>query len=128
MPALDHAIRMFAVLIEFGGGLLVVMGCLRGLVRLVAGLGRRTAIVAARLAVADGIVAALGFKTAATLLKTIELRSWDAILMFCAVLALRTLVKRALQGEERRLRAEASAASPDQVARAAKSMRGSIHV
>lgn len=104
MPGLDDAIRGLAVVIEFGGGLLVVLGCLRGLGRLAAGRGRRSAIVAARLAVADGIVAALGFKTAATLLKTIELRSWDAILMFCAVLALRTLVKQALVREEAGLR------------------------
>lgn len=106
MPALDRAIQGLAVLVEFGGGLLVVVGCLRGLMRLVVGLGRRTAIVEARLAVADGIVAALGFKTAATLLKTIELRSWNAILMFCAVLALRTLIKQALQREELQLRAQ----------------------
>ena len=105
MFTLDHAIRDLAVVIEFGGGLLVIHGCLRGLVRLVVGRGRRDAIVEARLVVADGIVAALGFKTAATLLKTIELRSWDAILMFCVVLALRTLIKQALQREERQLRA-----------------------
>ena len=112
MPTLDVVIRGLAVLIEFGGALVVVLGCLRGLARLAAGLGRREAIVAARLAVADGIVAALGFKTAATLLKTIELRSWDAILMFCAVLALRTLVKQALRREERHLRAPSLPAGP----------------
>lgn len=111
MLTLDHAIQGLAVLIEFGGGLLVVIGCLRGLARLAAGLGRRTAIVAARLAVADGIVAALGFKTAATLLKTIELRSWNAILMFCAVLALRTLIKQALQREEHHLRTQPATAA-----------------
>ena len=88
----------------------MVFGCLQGLARLAAGLGSRASIVAARLAVADGIVAALGFKTAATLLKTIELRTWDAILMFAAVFALRTLVKRALVHEEAQLRAGSQAA------------------
>ena len=111
MPTLDHMIRGLAVLIEFGGALLIVFGCVRGLARLAAGSGRRTAIVGARLAVADGIVAGLGFKTAATLLRTIELRSWNAILMFCAVLALRTLVKQALQREEQQLRTQPTTAS-----------------
>ena len=99
MPQLDGWIRTLATLIEFGGGLLVVFGCARGLLRLAAGFGSRRSIVSARLAVADGIVAALGFKTAATLLKTIELRSWEAILMFVAVFALRTFVKQALVRE-----------------------------
>ncbi|TNC06519.1 DUF1622 domain-containing protein [Methylobacterium terricola] len=105
MPALDHWIRGLALLIEFGGGLLVVLGCVQGLYRLVSGLGSRRSIVEARLSVADGIVAGLGFKTAATLLKTIELRSWDAILMFVAVFALRTIIKWAVVHEEGRLRA-----------------------
>ena len=104
MPQLDACIRTLATLIEFGGGLLVMFGCARGLLWLAVGFGSRTSIVAARLAVADGIVAALGFKTAATLLKTIELRSWEAILMFVAVFALRTLVKQALVREEAQLR------------------------
>ena len=57
-------------------------------------------------------MAALGFKTAATLLKTIELRSWEAILMFVAVFALRTFVKQALVREEAGLRARRSAGQP----------------
>jgi uncharacterized membrane protein len=105
MALLDHWINILAMLIEFGSGLLVVFGCARGLLHLAVGLGTRDSIVAARLFVADGIVAALGFKTAATLLKTIELRSWGAILMFVAVFALRTFVKQALVREEADLRA-----------------------
>jgi uncharacterized membrane protein len=93
-----------AILIEFGGGLLIVVACTRGLWRLATGRGSRHSIVEARLFVADGIVAGLGFKTAATLLKTIELRSWDAILMFVAVFALRSFIKYALIREEARLR------------------------
>jgi uncharacterized membrane protein len=106
MLLLDHWINILATLIEFGGALLVVFGCARGLLQLAVGLGSRDSIVAARLIVADGIVAALGFKTAATLLKTIELRSWNAILMFVAVFALRIFVKQALIREEAGLRAE----------------------
>ena len=52
---------------------------------------------------ADGVVSALGFKTAATLLKTIELQTWTAIGLFAATLTLRTLVKRVLVWEQVRL-------------------------
>ena len=68
------------------------------------GRGTHSAIVGGRLLVADGVIAALGYKTAATLLKTIELQSWSAIGMFAAILTLRTLVKRVLVWEEARLR------------------------
>lgn len=104
MIGLDSWILSLAILIEFGGGLLVVAGCTRGLWRLAIGLGSRHSIAEARLLVADGIVAGLGFKTAATLLKTIELRSWDAILMFLAVFTLRSVIKQALVWEEAQLR------------------------
>ena len=56
---------------------------------------------------AEGVVAALGFKTAATLLKTLELRSWQAIATFVMILALRTVVKQVLSWEARRLRPNA---------------------
>ncbi|MCJ2015147.1 DUF1622 domain-containing protein [Methylobacterium sp. J-076] len=104
MSSLDPWILSLATLIEFGGGLLVVAGCTRGLWHLALGRGTRHSIVSARLFVADGIVAGLGFKTAATLLKTIELRSWDAILMFLAVFALRAFIKQALAWEAAQLR------------------------
>lgn len=98
------AIHILAVLIEFGGGLFVVVACARALLVLVTDRGSHAGIVRARLLVADGVIAALGFKTAATLLKTIELQSWDAILSFTAIFALRTLVKQVLVWEEQRLR------------------------
>jgi uncharacterized membrane protein len=47
----------------------------------------------ARLLVADGAIMGLSFKVAATLLKTIGLRSWNQIAMFAAILALRTVIK-----------------------------------
>lgn len=106
--ALDHTVLDLALLIEFGGSLLVVAGCAHGLFVLIRNRGSRESIVRARLLVADSIIAALGFKTAATLLKTIELRTWDAILMFAVIFALRTLIKRVLAWEEERLRARAA--------------------
>ena len=68
------------------------------------GFGSHHAVVRGRLLVADGVVAALGYKTAATLLKTIELQAWSSIGMFAAILTLRTVVKRVLVWEEDRLR------------------------
>ena len=55
--------------------------------------------------IAEGAVASLGFKTAATLLKTLELRSWRAIALFAAILALRTFIKTSLAWDADRLRA-----------------------
>ena len=104
MSGLDPWILSLATLIEFGGGLVVVVGCARGLWCLAVGRGSRYSIVSARLLVAASILSSLGFKTAATLLKTIELRSWHAILMFLAVFVLRTFIKQALVWEEAQLR------------------------
>lgn len=103
IPGMDVAIHDAAVLIEFGGSLVVVANCLRAMLILAldhAGHG----IVRARLLVADGVIAALGFKTAATLLKILELQNWTAILSFAAIFALRTLVKRVLSWEVHHLR------------------------
>ena len=105
LPGVSTAIHLAAVLIEFGGGLFAAAGCVRGLAALVAARGSHDGIVRARLLVADGIIAALGFKTAATLLKTIELQTWNAIAAFAAILTLRTVVKQVLVREVRRLRA-----------------------
>ena len=100
----DVVIRGAAVLIEFGGSVVIAIAVVRGLTAMAVGLGSRHAVVRGRLLVADGAVAALGYKTAATLLKTIELQSWAAIGMFVAILTLRTVVKRVLVWEEGRLR------------------------
>lgn len=105
MATMNGLIAASALLIELGGSVVIAVACLRGLALLVVGCGTHAAIVRARLVVADGIISALGYKTAATLLKTIELQTWTAIGIFTAVLALRTLVKRALVWEVDRLSA-----------------------
>ena len=63
----------------------------------------------ARLIIGDGVLAALSFSVAGTLLKTIGLESWEQIRIFAFVLALRTLLKQVFQWEQRTLghRAEA---------------------
>ncbi len=103
MTSLDGLIGSSAVLIEFGGSVIIAIACLRGLAVLASGRGTHLAIVRGRLVVADGVISALGYKTAATLLKTIELQTWTAIGMFAAILTLRTLIKRVLVWEETRL-------------------------
>lgn len=57
----------------------------------------------ARMIIADGVLAALSFSVAGTLLKTIGLESWEQIRMFAFVLLLRTLLKRVFQWEQRTL-------------------------
>ena len=57
----------------------------------------------ARLHAADGVIAGLGLLTAATLLKTIELRSWAQIALFAVVLSLRIGLKRFFAWERRRI-------------------------
>lgn len=59
--------------------------------------------MAVRLLVIQGSLWGLSLKTAASLLKTIEIRSWEQIAAFTAILALRTLVKRVMTWEESRL-------------------------
>lgn len=105
---LDEAILSAATLVEFAGAFFILTGTVRAFAWLCRGRGDAYGVIRGRLALADGVVAALGFKTAATLLKTLELRSWNAIAFFAAVLALRTFVKLTLQWEARRLRDVAS--------------------
>jgi uncharacterized membrane protein len=67
-------------------------------------LARGGGIDQARLLVAEGAVLGLSFKVAATLLKTLELHTWEQILMFAAILALRTILKQVFLWEQREVR------------------------
>ncbi len=64
-------------------------------------LGR--GVIRARLLVAEGVIGGLGVMTAATLLRTIGLRTWHQILMFTLILSLRILLKRLFIWEKQRL-------------------------
>ena len=92
-----------AVLIEAVGGALLVGFVLSAGAALLRGGG----LERARLRVADGAVLALSFKTGATLLKTLDLPTWDRIAAFAAILALRTALKRAFAAEQAALAAAA---------------------
>ena len=50
-----------------------------------------------------GVIGGLGVMTAATLLRTIGLRTWHQILMFALILSLRILLKKLFVWEKRRL-------------------------
>jgi len=96
------------VLIDLIGGLLVA-GYAAAAVRI---LLRTGAVARARLLVADGAVLGLGFKTAGTLLKALEVHTWDQIGMFGAVLAVRVVLKRLFKWERARVERGRTAAPP----------------
>lgn len=76
-----------AVALDLLGSLLVFAGAVRALAAL-----RRGPAVAARV-LAAGVLAGLAVKTAGTLVKTIELRTWQQIGTFAAIWALRFAIK-----------------------------------
>jgi uncharacterized membrane protein len=92
-------LALWATIIEFIGALLIVFYLLAACFSLLT----QKDVPLARLIVADGVITGLSFKVAGTLLKTIELHTWQQILMFVAVFALRTLLKQVFNWERGRL-------------------------
>jgi uncharacterized membrane protein len=97
----SQAIILGVRIIKVIGGVVIAYAMASALAALLTGGYTNDALRRARVLLAGGAVGALGLMTAATLLKTITLRSWSAIGMFAVVLALRTLVKQALARELR---------------------------
>ena len=60
-------------------------------------------VLRARLFVAEGVIGGLGVMTAASLLRTIGLRTWHQILMFTLILFLRILLKKLFAWEKQLL-------------------------
>ena len=98
-----------ALAIEAAGSALLLGYVLAALLA----LARQHGLERCRLLLADGAVFSLGFKTAASLLKTLELNTWHQIGAFLAVLTLRTILKRAFVTEKTILARTASAANVD---------------
>jgi hypothetical protein len=94
-----RAIAWAAALIEFGGTLVILAYAALGLGRLLAG---RATIEATRMLVAQGALSGLSWKLSATLLKTIELQTFDQIGAAFAILGLRHLIGFMLAAETRR--------------------------
>jgi uncharacterized membrane protein len=67
---------------------------------------RTGGIAQARLTAANGVIAGLGFLAAATLLRMIELHTWNQIALLAVVLTLRTLLKRLFTWERSRILAQ----------------------
>ena len=87
-------------LIEFAGALLIVGHCAAGFFE----IAWSRDLAAARRLVIQGSLWGLSLKTAASLLKTLEITGWEQIGAFTAILALRTVVKRVMMWEQERLR------------------------
>ena len=90
---------LLAAVIEFVGALLISGYLLAALMALL----RRRDVRQARLLVTDGVIYGLSFKVAGSLLKTIELHTWQQILMFAALLVLRTGLKQVFVWERTEL-------------------------
>lgn len=105
------------VLIDLVGGLLVAGYVLAA----VAALARTGGLDRARLLVAEGAVLGLSFKTAGTLLKTLEIHTWEQIGMFGAVLALRVVLKQLFVWEKWRVERGSPTAPPSPGRRRAES-------
>ena len=90
---------LWASIIEFAGGLLIVVYIIVAIINLI----RHKDVIQARLIVADGVLTGLSFKLAGTLLKTIVIHTWQQILMFVVIFALRTILGRLFAWERDRL-------------------------
>lgn len=93
------ALRLFAELVSN----LVLFGAVLGALRV---LWRGPDLTGARLLVLDGMLLALNLKVVATLLRTLEVRSWSQIGLFAALFLLRTGLKRVATWERAELRAD----------------------
>ena len=71
----------------------------------IAGIVRRQGSDVARIRIAQGVLSALGFSVAGTLLKTIALQTWPQIRLFTFIFVLRTLLKRVFLWEENSIKA-----------------------
>lgn len=88
-------IPALTLLIEAAGGLVIAGHAAAAAWALLRGQGPD----AARHILAEGAILALSVGTGAALLRTVGQPDWEQILMFTALLALRTILRRAFQAE-----------------------------
>ena len=96
-PLLDFS--WWGLALQLGSAVVITGFVAAALVSVCLGRG----ILRARLLVAEGVIGGLGVMTAATLLRTIGLRTWHQILMFTLILSLRILLKKLFVWEKQRL-------------------------
>ena len=92
-------IAVGGTLIELLAALVVAFHACRALLS----IARRYDADQPRLLIAEGVLAALGFSVAGTLLKALALQSWHDIGMFAFVLAFRTLLKQVFKREHEQI-------------------------
>src|SRR3982751_671185 len=83
---------LWAALIELAGSI-IITGYAVAAVAALRHWKQRDCLHRARLLLSDGVLLGLSLKVAATLLKTLMLRSWSQIGLFATILALRTILK-----------------------------------
>jgi uncharacterized membrane protein len=88
------------LLIELIGSLILIRYVIAAIIVLIGGYRH---LEHAQYLIADGALIALNFKLAGTLLKTIELKSWQQIFTFSMILLLRTLLKRLFTWEAKQI-------------------------
>ncbi|WP_019585599.1 DUF1622 domain-containing protein [Deinococcus apachensis] len=93
LPLLRLLVELVTNLVLFGYIVAALLTLIRG-----GGIPR------ARLLVVDGILFALNLKVVATLLRTMEITTWNQIGLFAAVFVLRAVLKRVTTWERRELR------------------------
>ncbi|WP_245588530.1 DUF1622 domain-containing protein [Deinococcus pimensis] len=98
LPLARLAVELVTNVVVAGAALLAAASLLRG---------GDLAPDRARSRLADGLLLALSLKTAAALLRTLEVRTWTQIGLFAAVLVLRIVLKRVFAAEAARLRGSA---------------------
>ena len=90
-----RAIIIGGMLVQLAGAIVVTYYAARALFSIV----RRDGSDHARRLIAEGVLAALGFMVAGTLLSTLVLQTWEQIRIFAVVLSLRTLLKHVFASE-----------------------------
>ncbi len=118
LPLDTRLILLGGTLVDCAAAFVIAYYVLAALATMVRGNGSD----AVRLKVAEGVLAALGFSVAGSLLKIIALQTWLQIRLFAFVFLLRTLLKQVFAWEERRIVARIKRRS----ALPAKSMKGPV--
>jgi hypothetical protein len=87
----------FITVIDIAGAAVIVGYCATGFIAAM----RSGSPAEAHVLVAEGAILGLSMKTVASLLKVMELQTWDQILMFVLMFTLRAVLKRVFEQEKR---------------------------
>ncbi len=108
LPLDTRLILLGGTLVDVAAAIVVFYYVAAALWAILRGLGDDVA----RLKIAQGVLSALGFSVAGSLLKIIALQTWPQIRLFAFVFLLRTVLKRVFAWEELRIQNRLLARSP----------------